>query len=264
MQKRRPDKEDTQEIKLPKSRDDYGDNFNSPCSNVEDKTKNCFKITKTDKKKLIILISSIITIFVIIIIIITVAVGISNSSLEQNFQSTTTTLTNITQKTPTNVPNTTTISNYSKETQMYNTIAEESTSKETKEPTTAIPTTEPITTVQEETNITEEPSITTEPTETEEETSVEKSISVSDILVFKTDDGIFVPKISGSFIGYSPEELLNEVTVTTSSGTPTLSYPHIENSNSFTFNLNLEDCTGELHIHIDTYDFYQSIDSFPD
>ena len=100
MQKRRPDKEDTQEIKLPKSRNDYGDNFESSCSNEEDKTKNCFKITKMDKKKLIILISSIIAILVIVII--TVVVVISNSSLEQNPQSTTS-LTNITQKTPTNV-----------------------------------------------------------------------------------------------------------------------------------------------------------------
>lgn len=259
MQKRRPDKEDTQEIKLPKSRNDYGDNFESSCINEEDKTKNCFKITKMDKNKLIILISSIIAILVIVII--TVVVVISNSSLEQNPQSTTS-LTNITQKTPTNVH--TTASNYTEETKIYTTITEESTSKETKESTTAISSTEPITTIQEETNITEDPSITTEPTETEEKTSVEKYISVSDIVVLKTNDGIFIPKITGNFVGYTPDELLNEVTVKTSSGTPELSHPHLENGNSFTFNMNLEDCNGELHIHIDTYDFYQNIDSFPD
>lgn len=261
MQKRRPDKEDTQEIKLPKSRNDYGDNFESSCINEEDKTKNCFKITKMDKKNLIILISSFIAILIIVIIIVTVALGVSNSSLEQSSQSTTLP-TNNTKIAPTTIP--TTVPNYTEETEIYTTITEESTSKETKESTTVISSTEPITTVQEETNITEEPSVTEEPTETEEETSVEKYISVSDILVFKTDNGIFVSKITGSFVGYTPDELLNEVTVTTSSGTPTLSYPLLENTNSFTFNINLEDCTGELHIHVDSYDFYQNIDSFPD
>lgn len=257
MQKRRPDKEETQEIKLPKSKIDYGDNFENSCNN--EKAKNSFKITKMDKKNLIILISSIMATFVILII--TVTIAISNSNLRQTSQTTALPMSSP-KVLPATVPPTT--SNYTEETEKYTTITEESTSKETKESTTAISSTEPITTIQEETKITEEPTITTESNEIEEETSVAKSISVSDILVFKTDDGIFATKIIGSFIGYSPEELLNEVTVTTSSGAPTLSYPLLENTNSFTFNINLEDCNGELHIHIDTYDFYQSIDSFPD
>ncbi len=259
MQKRRPDKEDTQEIKLPKSRNDYGDNFESSCSNEEYKTKNCFKITKMDKKNLIILISSIMATFVILII--TVTIAISNSNLRQTSQTTALPMSSP-KVLPATVPPTT--SNYTEETEKYTTITEESTSKETKESTTAISTTESVNLTLEENNVTEESSITTEPTETEEETSVKKFISVSDILVFKTDDGIFVSKITGNFVGYSPEELLNEVTVTTSSGTPKLSLPYIDGNNSFTFNIDLEDCEGELHIHIDTYDFYQSIDSFPD
>lgn len=257
MQKRRPDKEDTQEIKLPKSRNDYGDNFESSCINEEDKTKNCFKITKMDKKKLIILISSIIAILVIVIV--TVVVAISNSSLEQNSQSTTLPTSSI-KIAPTTVP--TTVPNYTEETEIYTTITEESTSKETKESTTAISTTESVNPTLEENNVTEESSTINEPSE--EETSAEKVLSVSDIVVLKTNDGIFIPKITGNFVGYTPDELLNEVTVKTSSGTPELSHPHLENGNSFTFNMNLEDCNGELHIHIDTYDFYQNIDSFPD
>lgn len=257
MQKRRPDKEDTQEIKLPKSRNDYGDNFESSCINEEDKTKNCFKITKMDKKKLIILISSIIAILVIVIV--TVVVAISNSSLEQNSQSTTLPTSSI-KIAPTTVP--TTVPNYTEETEIYTTITEESTSKETKESTTATSTTESVNPTLEENNVTEESSTINEPSE--EETSSEKVLSVSDIVVLKTNDGIFIPKITGNFVGYTPDELLNEVTVKTSSGTPELSHPNLENGNSFTFNMNLENCNGELHIHIDTYDFYQSIDSFPD
>lgn len=260
MQKKRPDKEDTQEIKLPKSRDDYGDNFENSCKfedNVRNQTKSS-KIKKMDKKNLIILISSIITVLIIVIIIICIAISISSS--KQSTQSTTPTISS-TAKSPTTVPNTT--SSYLEETEIPTTITEESTAKETDEPTTDISTTAPVVTTQEETDAIEETTVTNETSITEEDTYTEKTLSVSDILVLKTDDGLFIPKITGSFIGYTPDELLNEVTVITSSGTPELSLPHLENDNSFTFNMNLKDCNGELHIHIDSYDFYQDISSFP-
>lgn len=262
MQKKRPDKEDTQEIKLPKSRDDYGDNFENSYKfedNVKNKTKSS-KIKKEGKKNLIILISSIIVSLIIVIII--VCMAISNSSLKQNVKNTTST-TSSTTKTPTTVPNTTSSYTNLEETEVTTTITEESTAKGTNEPTTAIFTTEPVATTQEETDVTEETFVTNETSITEEDTYTEKTLSVSDILVLKTDDGLFIPKITGRFIGYTPEELLNEVTVTTSSGTPKLSLPHLEKYNSFTFNMNLKDCNGELHIHIGSYDFYQDISSFP-
>lgn len=260
MQKKRPDKEDTQEIKLPKSRDDYGDNFENSCKfedNVKNQTQSS-KIKKMTKKNLIILISSIIAVLIIVIIII--CITISNSSSKQSTQSTTPTISSAAKAPPT-VPNTT--STYLEETEIPTTITEESTAKETDEPTTAISTTEPVATTQEETAVTEETIVTNETSITKGDIYTEKTLSVSDILVLKTDDGLFIPKITGSFIGYTPDELLNEVTVTTSSGTPELSLPHLENGNSFTFNMNLKDCNGELHIHIDSYDFYQDISSFP-
>ena len=254
MSRKNPDKEDTQEIKLPKSRTDYGDNFEK-ASYIEESIKRkkhprklfFGKLTKRE----IITITSIIG--VIIIVVITIAIAFSNQPTKQDLPTSISSTIN-SSNTTTNSLTTTSSNVYINETKEQTTVIE------TTEPTT-VPTTTFSETIIEKTD--NKNNSTENNQETEAVTSIEKYLSVSDILVLTTDDGLFIPKITGTFNGYSPDELLDKVTVTVSSGEPSFSVPHIEGNTSFTFNLNLDGCKGELHIHLDNYDFYQSIDSFP-
>ena len=264
MKKNRPDLENTQEIKIPKSTYDYGDGFNSSYEENSSKEKNSASISflkKIDKRKILIISVCSIAILVITVVICCIIVSISGNQNTENI-STTSKKVEYTQNS----------TNFTKETQNYD-ISEDTDITTISTETTAEPTTEPETTTVPNTTVEEttiaETEITTilEEITTENEeitTQTKKSMQVHDIIVAKIDDSLFVPKITGTFNGYSPEELLKKVTVTTSSGTPKVSHPYFNDSNSFTFNLNLEGCEGEIHIHLDTFDFYQDMSSFPD
>lgn len=264
MRKERPDLENTQEINIPKSKYDYGDDFDSSYQEKSFREKNSYMSLfkkKFDKRKILII--SICSVFILILILV-ICYVIFSTNQNQNTESISTT--------SKKVEYTQNSTNFTKETKTdeiientyITTLSPETTVESTTQPEI---TTIPITTIEETTIFETEPTTILEETTTESNestTTIQKFIHVSDILVVKIDDSLFIPKITGTFTGYSPEEILEKVTVTTSSGTPQVSQPYLNDSNSFTFNLNLDGCEGELHINLDTFNFYQDISSFPD
>lgn len=253
MKKKRPDLEDTQEIIIPREKSDYGDGFdNNDSTNISQTSKHKSSDTlkkDTNFKRNIIIISCIVAAVIILVVGLIVFISL-NSSSEKTID----------------VTNTTVVTSYStKPTMKYfysdssNTTIEPKEEKVTEEPSTEELTTAPTEEVKETETVKE--ITTTEPkvAETEKvETSEIKQFSVTNILVYKTDDGIYIPKVMGTFSGYTPEELLEQVTVKTTKGTPSVSTPHIENG-YFTFNLNLDECEGTLNIHADMFDYVSDI-----
>lgn len=263
MKKSRPDLENTQEIKIPKSKNDYGDGFNryhEYKKNTKRKKNNFKQIIQNNRNVLIILIP-LILILLIVIISCCISFSTNNDSTIQK---------NLITSDYIETSNIVYSSKQIKNTDFVVTPTEIITVEEntTENVTTINPNTSmPISTIEETTIVETNPTtILEEPTTeiNENTTTIEKHIQVSDILVAKVDNSLFVPKITGTFTGYSPEEILEKVTVTTTTGTPQISHPNLNNEKSFTFNLNLDGCEGELHIHLDSFDFYQDISSFPD
>lgn len=241
------DKEVTQEIILPKSY--YGDDFENSQINKSN------KVSITKNQILITTITLCTTIFIILIITI-----VSTFTLDvkvQNETKQTTVVTNI----PSTIPNISSNNEYVPTTKP-NTTIEVSTVLPTTQETTISESTEQITTNQIQTEPIEETTIEKTEESNSQDFTQDKYLSVLDISVSKSNNNMLIAKITGNFTGYSSEELLNKVNVLTSTGTPYISLPNIENNNYFTFNLNLDECTGELHINLDTYNFYQSIESF--
>lgn len=268
---KRLDKVDTQEIKLPKSNSDYGDNFNGEefCTKntrKNDKKNTSYKIPFYEKipKNQLAIISS--CILVVIIVIGIVVVSLSSQKVEKKDETTTSSSIS-TIKEEKKYTNPITNEHYNKDTQTKYTYIEE------EESTTQAPSTEIVTTIQPTTQVaktskqietTVSPTVSFE-TETETETKtatyMEKILSVDDISVIKTDDNLFICTANGTFDGYSDEELLNLVSISATSGTPIISSPSI-NGSTFSFYIGLSDeCDGELCIHFGNYDYYQPISS---
>lgn len=266
---KRLDKADTQEIKLPKSNSDYGDNFNGEefCTKKtrkNDKKNTSYKIPFYEKipKNQLAIISS--CILVVIIVIGIVVVSLSSQKVEKKDETTTSSSIS-TIKEEKKYTNPITNEHYNKDTQTKYTYIEE------EESTTQAPSTEIVTTMQPTTQVAEtskQIKTTVSPTvsfeteaETETATYMEKILSVDDISVIKTDDNLFICTANGTFNGYSNEELLNFVSISATSGTPIISSPSL-NGSTFSFYISLSDeCDGELCIHFGNYDYYQPISS---
>lgn len=263
---KRLDKVDTQEIKLPKSNSDYGDNFNGEefCTKntrKNDKKNTSYKIPFYEKitKNQLAIISS--CILVVIIVIGIVVVSLSSQKVEKKDETTTSSSIS-TIKEEKKYTNPITNEHYNKDTQTKYTYIEE-------ENTTQAPSTEIVTTIQPTTQVAEtskqietavSPTVSFE-TETEAATCMEKILSVDDISVIKTDDNLFICTANGTFDGYSDEELLNLVSISSTSGAPIISSPSL-NGSTFSFYIGLSDeCDGELCIHFGNYDYYQPISS---
>lgn len=258
MKKTNSNLEDTQELKLPNSDKKYGDDFEYDCS-----TEKNFKLKNLDKLQVILV--SLIAIIVIIILCIIFFKITSSTNTTTKFKNVTSATNSLetqpqsnslvtepsitTEKLLENITEVETEMETETETEKTNVPTEGTTTPLITEPCTDEPSNNPI----DSTSITEPNSV-----------DIQKNISVSDISVTRLNITTFTAIISGEFIGYSEEELLAIITVNTTTGTPQVERPYFSDSNSFTLNLNLEDCEGELHIHIDNYDFYQSISSFPD
>ena len=266
---KRLDKVDTQEIKLPKSNSDYGDNFNGEefCTKntrKNDKKNTSYKIPFYEKipKNQLAIISS--CILVVIIVIGIVVVSLSSQKVEKKDETTTSSSIS-TIKEEKKYTNPITNEHYNKDTQTKYTYIEE------EESTTQAPSTEIVTTMQPTTQVAEtskQIKTTVSPTvsfeteaETETATYMEKILSVDDISVIKTGDNVFFCTANGTFDGYSDEELLNLVSISATSGTPIISSPSL-NGSTFSFYINLSDeCDGELCIHFGNYDYYQPLSS---
>ena len=83
---------------------------------------------------------------------------------------------------------------------------------------------------------------------------------VDNILVQKNENGSIVVKVLGNFSGYNTDELLAKVSVTTSTGTPSISNPNLEDG-CFTFNLILDGCDGNLEIHADMFNYFNKVEN---
>lgn len=243
------DKEITQEIKIPRkltSKKDYNDGFENETAEIgATKKKRTFKLSK----KNIILICSIsggvIIVFTIILLLTLIpknASGkvVSTSTISTTQYSTRTT----TEKTTIQVA-------VEVETDKKETTNPEPTTTETAtilvEETTAEPTTVETSTASPETK----------------NTNKEKCIEVSNIIIYvdPKNKNMAIPKITGMFTGYSAEELLGLVNVKTDSGNPKTSLPLLDDKGNFTFNIDISDCKGNLHIDLENYYFDQSIES---
>lgn len=248
------DNANTQEIKLPKFNNDYGDNFDGekfPTNNTSkiDKRNQFYKKLQNNQFAII---SS--CALVAIIIIGTVVVSLSSSKLEKKEE---TTISSSIFTSKEEKKHTTPINNeYSnKDNQPKHFYTEEST---TQAPSTAIDTTMQPTTQVTEIETTNSPTVSFE---VEATTYIEKTLSVDDISLIKTDDNLFICTANGTFDGYSDEELLSFVSISTTFGSPIISSPSLNGSN-FSFYINLSnECDGELCIHIGNYDYYQTIKS---
>lgn len=256
---KKPDKTATQEIHLPQSKTDYGDNFDeSPLRNdtKRKKGKQGIPFYKKISKKQLIIISS--CVLVVIIVIGIVFVSLSSSKVEKKEE---TKISSLISTSKEEKKYTTSINNeyYNEDTQPKYLYTEES--------TTQAPSTEIVTTMQPTTQVTEtskQIETTDYPTvsfETEETTYIEKTLSVDDISLIKTDDNLFICTANGTFDGYSDEELLNFVSISSTFGAPIISSPSL-NGSTFSFYISLSDeCDGELCIHFGNYDYYQPISS---
>ena len=254
---KKPDKTATQEIYLPQSRTDYGDNFDeSPLRNDTKRKKDKPKLAfykKISKKQLIIISSCVLVVIIVIGIIV---VSLSSSKVEKKQE---TTISSTTSTIKEEKKYTTSINNnyYNEDSQSKYSYTEGST---TQTPSTEIATTmQPTTQVKETSKQIETAVSPTVSFETETATYMKKILSVDDISVIKTDDNLFICTANGTFDGYSDEELLNLVSISATSGTPIISSPNL-NGSTFSFYINLSDeCDGELCIHFGNYDYYQPI-----
>ena len=255
MRKNRPDLADTQEIVIPNESIDYGDDYEV---NINEYTNNDILYkkgrskTKDDffLKRNVIIISSV-AFFVILIIVVLTIIFSNNSGTKVNTNLNTTTTSYF--STPTTVPTTkkvyTVIENVTEEENTENTT-------ESVEPTTIENTTGSR--LEETTSSTIE---TEEPSLIEESAlEVEKVFLVDNILVQKNENGSIVVKVLGNFSGYNTDELLTKVSVTTSTGTPSISNTNLEDG-CFTFNLILDGCDGNLEIHADTFNYFNKVEN---
>lgn len=89
-----------------------------------------------------------------------------------------------------------------------------------------------------------------------------KVFEIEDITAVKDQDKIVNINVSGKFMGYSEDEILSQISINTSTGSPTVFSPILKDDNNFSFNINIEKCTGQLEITSQNFYFYQSIESF--
>lgn len=89
-----------------------------------------------------------------------------------------------------------------------------------------------------------------------------KVFEIEDITAVKDQDKIVNINVSGKFMGYSGDEILSQISINTSTGSPTVFSPILKDDNNFSFNINIENCTGQLEITSQNFYFYQSIESF--
>lgn len=260
---KKPDKTATQEIHLPQSKTDYGDNFDeSPLRNDTKRKKGKQGIPfykKISKKQLIIISSCVLVVIIVIVIVIAIVfVSLSSSKVEKKEE---TKISSLISTSKEEKKYTTSINNkyYNEDTQPKYLYTEEST---TQAPSTEIATTiQPTTQVTETSKQIETTDSSTVSFETEATTYTEKILSVDDISLIKTDDNLIICTVNGIFDGYSDEELLNFVSISSTFGTPIISSPSL-NGSTFSFYISLSDeCDGELCIHFGNYDYYQPISS---
>ena len=258
---KKPDKTATQEIYLPQSRTDYGDNFDeSPLRNDTKRKKGKPKLAfykKISKKQLIIISSCVLVVIIVIGIIV---ISLSSSKVEKKQE---TTISSTTSTIKEEKKYTTSINNnyYNEDSQSKYSYTEGSTTQapSTEIATTMQPTTQ-VTETSKQIETTDPPTVSFE-TEAQTATYMEKILSVDDISVIKTDDNLFICTANGTFDGYSDEELLNLVSISSTSGAPIISSPSL-NDSTFSFYIGLSDeCDGELCIHFGNYDYYQPISS---
>ncbi len=254
MKKNRPDLEDTQKIVIPKDSMDYGDDYVvniNKNSNIDSNKERQSKTKDNFFLKRNVIIISCVAFFVILIIVILTIIFSNNSENKVNTNLNTN---NISFSIPTTVPTTKKINTVIESVTEDEYIAENTT--ESIEPTTIENTTG---TKPEETTSsiveTEEPSITQETTLKDE-----KVFSVDNIMVLKNENENYIVKIFGSFSGYSPDELLTKVSVTTSTGIPSISNPNLE-GDVFTFELVLNGCEGDLKIHADMFNYFNKVEN---
>lgn len=89
-----------------------------------------------------------------------------------------------------------------------------------------------------------------------------KVFEIEDITAVKDQDKIVNINVSGKFMGYSEDEILSQISINTSTGSPTVFSPILKDDNNFSFNINIKNCTGQLEITSQNFYFYQSIESF--
>ena len=89
----------------------------------------------------------------------------------------------------------------------------------------------------------------------------EKYLSISDISVSRLNDNVLIASIIGVFQNFSSQEILNKISISSTSGTPTIYEDVNLNNNSFLFKIDITDCDGDLNISINDYYFYQDISS---
>ena len=255
MRKNRPDLADTQKIVIPKDSMDYGDDYvvNINANSSSDiLSKERRSIPKDDffLKRSVIIISCVVFLVILIIVILTII--FSNNS--ENKVNTNLNTNNISFSIPTTVPTTKKINTVIESVTEDEYIAENT--AESIEPTTIENTTG--TKPEETTSSTVE---TEETSKTQETTSKdEKVFSVDNIMVLKNGNENYIVKILGSFSGYSPDELLAKVSVTTSSGIPSISNPNLE-EDVFNFELVLNGCEGDLKIRADMFNYFNKVEN---
>lgn len=95
---------------------------------------------------------------------------------------------------------------------------------------------------------------------TEQQTSPVKILNVEDITLSIKENSIYIVTVKGNFDGYAEDELMAQTKIEINSGNISTYSPILSNdASTFNFNINLENCYGELHINIGNYDFYQTI-----
>ena len=263
MFKKKQDLNATQEIKIPKSKYDYRDGFDYLPDTSNAKKEDTPANTKNinfNKRALMSIFICLISIFVVIVVAYFVILFTPLNEKTQNVSTTSQKLeytTSLNTQASTSKIQSTTSSDTQTFTQNTTTSISPTTTEQeiTETPTTTEETTiiqtDPTTIIQEPvTEVTQEPTI------------INKSMQVSDISVQKTESSLFISTISGNFSGYLPEELVEYLTVTTTYGIPKITSYYFSDSSTLTVISNLEECSGQLHICLDNFNFYQDMSSF--
>lgn len=261
---KKADKFDTQEIKITKTLDDYGDNFDN-FDNFTEKKSNINNSKEFYKRKKSTIIFSIVIIafscFALYIALSNYIPSSDNSKKilkdsKQYFSTTTTSYKN------------NTLDEFNKKVISKNndkvyTYCETTTLNTTKVSQSV---TETLTSNQGEFE-TEKilPATINKKVETTSQiisTLPSKVFEIEDITAVKDQDKIVNINVSGKFMGYSEDEILSQISINTSTGSPTVFSPILKDDNNFSFNINIEKCTGQLEITSQNFYFYQSIESF--